>query len=134
MTKKSMGMDGSSLSSRKDKGKATMVEETQKAVNNNGNVNVEKLTLGSPATEAEELTDWNDKFIDVDQKTVFNIILAANYLNIKGLLDLSCEKAAKMISGKPVPEIRRILGIKNHGFTEEEEEENRKWSPWAYED
>ncbi|PIA62090.1 hypothetical protein AQUCO_00200232v1 [Aquilegia coerulea] len=82
----------------------------------------------------EEIKDWDDKFIDVDQKIIFDVILAANYMNIKGLLDLACVKISKMISGKPVPEIRKILGIEIHGFSEEEEEENRRWNLWAYED
>ncbi|KAF5202508.1 Skp1-related protein [Thalictrum thalictroides] len=83
--------------------------------------------------EAEELNKWDDEFIDVDQKIVFDIIMAANYLFIKGLLDLACAKAAKIISGKPVPVIRELLRMES-GFTEEEEEENRKMNPWAYED
>ena len=49
---------------------------------------------------------------------------AANYLNIKGLLDLTCQTVADMIKGKTPEEIKKILNIRND-FTPEEEEEVR---------
>ncbi|CAN0893154.1 SCF ubiquitin ligase complex protein SKP1a [Linum grandiflorum] len=45
---------------------------------------------------------------------------AAEYLNIKELLDLTCRKAAHMISEKTTEEMRKIFNIKND-FTPEEE-------------
>ncbi|KAI4366294.1 hypothetical protein MLD38_022186 [Melastoma candidum] len=33
-------------------------------------------------------------FVKVDQATLFDLILAANYFNIKGLLDLTCQTDA----------------------------------------
>ncbi|GFP96082.1 skp1-like protein 1a [Phtheirospermum japonicum] len=39
-------------------------------------------------------------FFIVDQATLFDLILAANYLNIKSLLDLTCQTVADMIKGK----------------------------------
>lgn len=33
-----------------------------------------------------EISDWDQKFIQVDQEMLFEIILAANYLDIKPLL------------------------------------------------
>jgi hypothetical protein len=32
---------------------------------------------------------WDKDFIKVDDETIFNLILAANYLDIKALLDLT---------------------------------------------
>jgi hypothetical protein len=36
-----------------------------------------------------EISDWDAKFIQVDQEMLFEIILAANYLDIKPLLCVS---------------------------------------------
>lgn len=33
-----------------------------------------------------QIGEWDQQFIDVDQEMLFNIILAANYLDIKPLL------------------------------------------------
>jgi len=56
---------------------------------------------------------------------------AANYLNIKDLLDVTCQAAADMIKGKTPDEIRKIFNIKND-FTPEEEEEIRRDNQWAF--
>ena len=44
---------------------------------------------------------FTDQFsVQVDQGTLFELILAANYLDIKGLLDVTCKTVANMIKGK----------------------------------
>lgn len=48
------------------------------------------------------------------------LLQAANYLDIKGLLDVTCKTVANMIKGKTPEEIRKTFNIKND-FTEEEE-------------
>ena len=40
-------------------------------------------------------------------QVLFELILAANYLDIKSLLDLTCAKVASMIKGKNTEEIRK---------------------------
>lgn len=66
-------------------------------------------------------------------KTLFHLIIAANYLNIKNLLDKSCEKVANMIKGKKKPnEICKAFNIKND-FTAEEEAEILGENSWAFE-
>lgn len=62
----------------------------------------------------------------------FFFLQAANYLNIKGLLDLTCQTVADMIKGKTPEEIRKTFNIKND-FTPEEEEEVRRENQWAFE-
>jgi len=44
------------------------------------------------------------------KRAVFDVILAANYLNIKSLLHLGCVQIATQIKGKSPAEIRAILG------------------------
>lgn len=71
-------------------------------------------------------------FSQVDQGTLFELILAANYLDIKGLLDVTCKTVANMIKGKTPEEIRKTFNIKND-FTASEEEQVRKENEWCEE-
>ena len=90
------------------------------------------------------------EFCKVDQATLFELILAANYLDIRPLLDLTCKTVANMIKGivfffqlctekklthppgKTPEEIRKTFNIKND-FTPEEEEQVRKENEWCEE-
>ncbi|GKV17818.1 hypothetical protein SLEP1_g28278 [Rubroshorea leprosula] len=80
----------------------------------------------------DELKAWDADFVKVDQATLFDLILSANYLNIKDLLDLTCQTVADMIKGRTPEEIRKTFNIKND-FTPEEEEEVRRENQWAFE-
>ncbi|KAL6553474.1 SKP1-like protein 4 [Orobanche gracilis] len=78
----------------------------------------------------DELKDFDEEFVKVDQDTLFDVILAANYLNIKSLLDLMCGAVADMIRGKTPEEIRKTFHIKND-YTPEEAEVRRE-NAWAF--
>ena len=80
----------------------------------------------------DQIPKWDEDFFNVDQALVFELILAANYLDIKGLLNLGCKIVAKMIRGKTPEEIRKHFNIKND-FTPEEEEKIRKENEWCNE-
>lgn len=73
---------------------------------------------------------WDAQFLKVDQATLFQIILAANFLDIKGLLEVSCQAVANMIRGKSPEEIRKTFNIKND-FTEQEEQQVRLENSWC---
>lgn len=73
--------------------------------------------------------DWDIQFIDVDNNTLFEIMNAANYMDIIDLLDLACAKLATMVKGKKPEEIREMLDIKND-FTPEQEEEIKEQVPF----
>ncbi|KAL2249998.1 SKP1-like protein 1A [Sesamum indicum] len=88
--------------------------------------------LASTAATDDDLKAFDADFVKVDQATLFDLILAANYLNIKTLLDLTCQTVADMIKGKTPEEIRKTFNIKND-FTPEEEEEVRRENQWAFE-
>lgn len=59
------------------------------------------------------------------QEVLFKLLLAANYLNIKSLLSLTCAKVASLIKGKTPDQIRSVFGIRND-YTQAEEEEVKK--------
>lgn len=77
-----------------------------------------------------EIDEWDQKYMQVDQEMLFEIILAANYMDIKALLDVGCKTVANMIKGKSPEEIRKTFNITND-FTPEEEEQIRRENEWA---
>jgi S-phase kinase-associated protein 1 len=102
-----------------------------------------------------DIEEWDQKFMQVDQEMLFEVILvryislysfpivhrkleadlsnlsqAANYLDIKPLLDVGCKTVANMIKGKSPEEIRKTFNITND-FTPEEEEHIRRENEWA---
>jgi S-phase kinase-associated protein 1 len=53
---------------------------------------------------------WDADFINSFKiGKIFQLILAANYLDVKSLLQLGCAKIASMIKGKAPEEIQKIL-------------------------
>ncbi|KAI9887672.1 MAG: hypothetical protein M1823_000536 [Watsoniomyces obsoletus] len=80
--------------------------------------------------KSSEIAEWDQKFMQVDQEMLFEIILAANYLDIKALLDVGCKTVANMIKGKTPEEIRKTFNIQND-FTPEEEDQIRRENEWA---
>ncbi|UYV78247.1 SKP1 [Cordylochernes scorpioides] len=80
----------------------------------------------------DDISTWDADFLKVDQGTLFELILAANYLDIKGLLDVTCKTVANMIKGKTPEKIRDTFNIKND-FTPSEEDQVRKENEWCEE-
>ena len=66
------------------------------------------------------VSEWDSEYVNIEQGGLFELILAANYLDIQSLLDLTCAKVASMIKGRNTEEIRKRFGIVND-FTPEEE-------------
>jgi len=79
---------------------------------------------------------WDATWIDAfDKKTIFEIILAANYMDIKSLLHLGCAKIATLIKQLDQKEINRIIEEeekyrREHAQNEEAkaEEKEDKWA------
>lgn len=81
---------------------------------------------------AEIVPEWDARFVDIEQEMLFELILAANYMDIKPLLELTCAKVASMIKGKTPEEIRKTFNIVND-FTPEEERQVREENKWCEE-
>jgi len=75
---------------------------------------------------------WDAEFIDAfDKKAIFEIILGANYMDIKSLLHLGCAKIATLIKKLDQKEINRIIEEeekwqKEHGGGDKEKEEMKE--------
>ena len=68
----------------------------------------------------------------MEDETLFALIVGANYLDAKQLLDLTCKAVANEIKGKTPQEIRTRFNIVND-FTPEEEEEVKRENAWCEE-
>jgi len=67
--------------------------------------------IRSPKMEIIVEHGWDATFINKHpKKMIFDIILGANYMDIKSLLHLGCAKIATLIKGKSPDEIKKILG------------------------
>ena len=75
---------------------------------------------------------WYAKFVDIEQEKLFELILAANFMDIKSLLELTTAKVASLIKGKTIPETRKFFNIEND-FTPEEEAQIMDENRWAEE-
>ncbi|XP_021958771.1 S-phase kinase-associated protein 1-like [Folsomia candida] len=80
----------------------------------------------------DDITTWDANFIKMEQTQLFDLIVAANYLDISGLLDLGCKIVANMIKGKTAEEIRTMFDIEND-LTPEDMEQIRKENEWCEE-
>lgn len=80
----------------------------------------------------QAIADWDAEFMKLPQRTLFDLILAANYMHIRPLLDLGCQTVADMIKGRSPAEIRTLFGIQAD-FTPAEEEAIRSEVQWAFE-
>jgi S-phase kinase-associated protein 1 len=81
-------------------------------------------------TRTNEITGWDVDFFKMDQATLFELILAANYLDVKGLLDVACKAVSNLIIAAKTPEgIRKAFNVKND-FTPMEEWQARAENKW----
>ena len=81
---------------------------------------------------SDVVNDWYANFVNIDQEVLFELILAANFMDIKSLLELACAKVASLIKGMTIPEIREFFNIEND-FTPEEEAQIMDENRWAEE-
>lgn len=75
------------------------------------------------STKLEELVQAQyARLVDIELEHLFKLILLANFVECRPLLELSCGKVACMVKGKSIEEVRNLFHIKND-FTPEEEKQ-----------
>merc|ERR1719183_1730702 len=79
------------------------------------------------------LDGWDMEFVRVPLATLFEMILAANFLDLKPMLDVTCKAVAEMIKGKTPDEIKKVFGVEGD-FTDEEKAQVLRDNPWLEED
>lgn len=97
--------------------------------------NTTTTTPFNVSVQSEPIKPWENTYLKSfgdDKVLIFQVILAANYLDISNLLMLCCRHVAGMFKGKSVDEIRKEFNIKND-FTPEEEAQIRKENEWLNE-
>lgn len=71
----------------------------------------------------EWASEWDVEFMNIDQATMFQLMLSANYMAVKPLVELISAKLASMIMGKSTKEIHDTFNITApESLTDEQEE------------
>ncbi|KHN74017.1 E3 ubiquitin ligase complex SCF subunit sconC, partial [Toxocara canis] len=81
--------------------------------------------------DSEEEKSWRSSFLNIpDCNQLFELVQAANYLDVGDLLSAGCKTIAALIKGKSVEELREFFHIEND-FTPEEEAKVREENAWC---
>jgi S-phase kinase-associated protein 1 len=93
----------------------------------------EMRTIQTPlkSSKLDELVqEWYAEFVQVDKNLLFDLVAAANFMDIKPLLDLTCLAVSIMIKGKSATELRHMFNISNDYSAEEQAQiarDNNRW-------
>ncbi|CAN6176275.1 unnamed protein product [Urochloa humidicola] len=81
---------------------------------------------------AEDLEKWDRKLVDgLSADDLYDLLVAANFLCIPGLVRVVCQRAADMIKGKTTQQIRNTFNITNdYDFDPADEAEFRREFAW----
>jgi len=90
----------------------------------------EKMTeiqtpLRSPKLE-ELVQEWYADFVKVPRNMLFDLVAAANFMDIKPLLDLTCLAVSILIKGKSAGELREMFNLSAEMSPEEEAQMQRE--------
>ena len=76
-----------------------------------------EITQPLPKKDFKDCVDpWDYEYINLPSETILEIMLAANFMDIKPLLELTCAKIASIIKGKNTKEI--IISILKNDIKE----------------
>ncbi|KAL4001993.1 Skp1 family dimerization domain protein [Acanthocheilonema viteae] len=92
---------------------------------------IHQTYLTPNAEKSEEEKIWRQNFLALpDNNELFELVQAANYLDVGDLLSSGCKTIANHIKGKTVEELRAFFNIEND-FTPEEEARIRAENAWC---
>ena len=85
------------------------------------------------ATMVDVTDPWSAEFVDtMPLEDLVDVTVAANFMEIQPLLDLTCAKIASMCKDKTEEEIFKTFGV-TETFTEEEKAKVREENKWIEE-
>ena len=93
----------------------------------NNDLSEECFIVGKP--KITNLSIWDESFLQLEQSTLMELILASDYLIIEPLKDMCCKVVASWIPGKSPEQLRKLFNIVND-FTPEEEEQICRENAW----
>lgn len=85
------------------------------------------------------VSEWDRRFLFTDlvkdgneaqHELLVDCVMAAKYLNVRDLLELTCATLASMIRGKTPEQVRELFGIEQ-GFSAEEADKLREDHRWV---
>ena len=79
--------------------------------------------------KANGISEWDISFINIETSEVFELLTAANYMDIQSLLDLAAAKIASIIKGITPEEINSKFNLPE--LSEEETENIYKETQWC---
>ena len=75
--------------------------------------NVEEMTTLQTPLQSSKIEDlvqgWYVDFCNVNEKMLFELVAAADFMDIKPLLELSCFASVVLLKGKNASDIRRVF-------------------------
>ncbi|PAA55569.1 hypothetical protein BOX15_Mlig005802g2, partial [Macrostomum lignano] len=74
---------------------------------------------------------WDSEFLNLEPVCLFELLQAAAYLDVRGLVDACCLAVADMIRGRGPEDIRKTFNIKCD-LTPQEEEQVRQELAWCH--
>ena len=79
-------------------------------------------------------TTWYADFVDKDlDPFIYDLLLAANFMDIKPLVELCCAKIGSLMKNKSIQEVRKLFNIVNDFTPEEENQPIEDFYKWAEE-
>ena len=94
--------------------KGNVLEKVVEFLNYHYTVPVKEICRPLKSDNMNEIvSEWDANYINIDDKLLFDLITAVNYLDIKPLLDLTCAKVASEMKGRSIEEIKERFNIYN---------------------